>query len=425
MLGEADPQPADSTSAMLEILARSMSQLQDMQARTLQKGLDDEAPEAVKSQVPALPVLAAPEGVTTGIVLQDWLAQIAIAMQDLSPSSGAWWSKVMDVVHNTYTRWLGSTPLERLQLQPQQYSALAEGKWMRVNARACSMLLQSFTDVVKQDMISRRIVQHATLILFRLHTMYQPGGASEKTLVLGNLQTPSTCASLDEALIWLRAWPRWIQRCQDLNMMCPDGTVLSRALTTVTSKFIAEGADAQFRTQLLRSTLRIDGQPSLDDVKRYHQHLQAELESAAAARTSTTLQQPKIQAAGVQGQGDKQQASTNSSNTTKAPCKYFFKPSGCRRGQNAPMAMTWELCLSLNAQGNVCSVEQKIIDSEIVPPRRLRLLPSLPLRQQVQAKAPQPRAQQDQRFRGWSRRVRPLLPTLLRLGWLPESRYGP
>ena len=122
---------------------------------------------------------------------------------------------------------------------------------MRVNARACSMLLQSFTDVVKQDMISRRIVQHATLILFRLHTMYQPGGASEKTLVLGNLQTPSTCASLDEALVWLRAWPRWIQRCQDLNMMCPDGTVLSRALTTVTPKFIAEGADAQFRTNYL------------------------------------------------------------------------------------------------------------------------------------------------------------------------------
>ena len=336
MLGESDPQPADSTGAMLEILARSMSQLQDMQARTLQKGLDDEAPEAVKSQVPALPALAAPEGVATGIVLQDWLAQIAIAMQDLSPSSGAWWSKVMDVVHNTYTRWLGSTPLERLQLQPQQYGVLAEGKWMRVNARACSMLLQSFTEVVKQDMISRRIVQHATRILFHLHTMYQPGGASEKTLVLGSLQTPSTCTSLDEALVWLRAWPRWIQRCQDLHMMCPDGTVLSRALTTVTSKFIAEGADAQFRTQLLRSTLRIDGQPSLDDVKRYHQHLQAELESAAAARTSTTMQQPKIQAAGVQGQGDKQQYSNTSTTTTKAPCKYFFKPSGCRRGQKCP-----------------------------------------------------------------------------------------
>ncbi|OLP78092.1 Retrovirus-related Pol polyprotein from transposon TNT 1-94 [Symbiodinium microadriaticum] len=335
-VGGGIAQQPDSTNAMMEILARSMSQLQDIQARSLQKGLDDEAPEAVKSSVPVLPLLTAPEGVSTGIVLQDWLAQIAIAMQDLSPSSGVWWSKVMDVVHSTYTRWLGSTPLERLQLQPHQYGSLAEGKWTRVNARACSMLLQSLTETVKQDMISRRVVQHAALIMFRLHTMYQPGGASEKTLVLGNLQTPNTCASLDDALTWLRAWPRWIQRCQDLNMMCPDGTVLSKALTTVTSRFIAEGPDAQFRTQLLRSTLRIDGQPSLEDVKRYHQHLQAELESAAAARTVPAVPVPKLHAMGATGNADKPQAAATSSAGTKQPCKYFFKPNGCRRGQKCP-----------------------------------------------------------------------------------------
>ncbi|CAE7239682.1 unnamed protein product [Symbiodinium sp. CCMP2456] len=319
------------------MLTRSMTQLQEMQAKTLQRMLDEEAPEAVKSSVPVLPPLPSPEGISTGIVLQDWLAQIAIAMQDLSPSSGAWWTEVMEAVQTTYTRWLGSTPLERLQLQPLQYKRLSEGKWTRVNARACAMLLQSLTEVIKQDLIARRVVQHTVLIMFRLHTMYQPGGASEKTLVLGNLQSPVSCDSLDDALAWLRAWPRWIQRCQDLSMMCPDGTVLAKTLTAVTSKFIAEGGDAQFRTQLLRSTLRIDGQPSLDDVKRYHQHLQAELESAAVSRTLPPALLPRVKAIGVGAQQERSTSSVSSpTSQSKTPCKYFFKASGCRRGQKCP-----------------------------------------------------------------------------------------
>ncbi|CAE7750140.1 GIP [Symbiodinium sp. CCMP2592] len=243
-------QPGPSASGAL---TKSMTQLQEMQAKTLQRGLEDDVPEAVKSSVAVLPPLVSPDGQSAGIVLQDWLAQITVSMQDLSPSSGMWWGKVVSLVRDTYAKWLGCTPLERLQLQPLNSSALSEGKWTRVN--------------------------DAVLILFRLHTAYQPGGASEKTLVLQSLQTPSAGESLDEVLTWLRGWPRWIQRCADLNMLCPDGTVLAKTLTSVTSKFIAEGGDSQFRTQLLRSTLRIDGQPSLEDVKRYHQHLQAELES--------------------------------------------------------------------------------------------------------------------------------------------------
>ena len=326
----------DSTNTMLEVLARSMTQLQDMQAKTLQKNLDEDSPEVVKSNATSLPMLSAPEGIATGIALQDWLAQIAIAMQDLSPSSSTWWAKVVEVVQDTYTTWLGSTPLERLQLQPQNYVVLSQGKWTRVNARACTMILQSLTEAVRQDLIARRVVQHAVLIMFRLHTMYQPGGASEKTLVLSNLQSPTAGDSLDEVLTWLRSWPRWIQRCQDLSMTCPDGTVLAKTLTAMTYKHISEVGDAQFRTQLLRSTLRIDGQPTLECVKRYHQHLQAELEAVAAARTLPPTPSPKIKAVGAIT-ADKQTTPTTPTSTGgRGPCKYFYKATGCRRGQKCP-----------------------------------------------------------------------------------------
>ena len=326
----------DSTTAMLEALTKSMTQLQEMQVKSLQKGLDDDAPEAVKSAVTVLPPLAAPEGYSTGIMLQDWLAQIAVAMQDLSPSSGMWWTKVMELVQVTYAKWLSCTPLERLQLQPASSSELAEGRWTRVNARACSMVLQSLVDVVRQDLIARRVVQNAVLILFRLHTTYQPGGASEKTLVLQSLQTPATCESLEDVLTWLRSWPRWIQRCQDLNMLCPDGTVLAKTLTSVTSRFISEGGDSQFRTQLLRSTLRIDGQPSLDDVKRYHQHLQAEMESIMTSRTSAPSLPPKVKALGLGSSSSSGTAAPPGGAPAKSPCRYFYRPAGCRRGQKCP-----------------------------------------------------------------------------------------
>ena len=54
---------------MLEVLARSMTQLQDMQAKTLQKNLDDDSPEVVKSTATSLPMLTAPEGIATGYSL--------------------------------------------------------------------------------------------------------------------------------------------------------------------------------------------------------------------------------------------------------------------------------------------------------------------------------------------------------------------
>ncbi|CAE7732746.1 RE2, partial [Symbiodinium sp. CCMP2456] len=324
---------------MLEALTKSMTQLQEMQTKSLKKGLEEEGTETVKSTIAPLPLLAAPEGNATGIVLQDWIAQLAISMQDLSPSSGTWWEQVMAKVQEAYGKWLGSTPLERLQLQPQGFSQLAEGRWTRVNARACSLLLQSFVDSIRQDLIARRVVQNAVLIMFRLHTTYQPGGASEKGIVLANLQTSAQLDTLEEALSWLRSWPRWVQRCLDLHMLCPDGTVLARTLTSATSRFIAENSDSQFRTQLLRSTLRIDGQPSLEDVRRYHQHLQAELGSMAVSK-HVTAPLPKIKAlTGAQPQQQQPALAAGAGGATpsqKQPCRYFYKSGGCRRGAKCP-----------------------------------------------------------------------------------------
>ena len=109
-------------------------------------------------------------------------------------------------------------------------------------------------------------------------------------------------------------------------MVVPDGSVLARALTSSTAKFVGENPDVQFRTQLLRSSLRIDSQPSLEDVVKYQQHLQAEVESLMAARATHSIPPPAIKSVEATNP-----SSPNSSSTSKPQCKYFIKTSGCRR----------------------------------------------------------------------------------------------
>ncbi|CAE7201042.1 RE1 [Symbiodinium microadriaticum] len=148
--------PATGEATVIEALAQSMKQLQDIQLKSLQKDNGGEdIPEAVKTSVATLPVLGPLDGDQSGLLFQDWLVQITTAMQDLSASSGVWWEGVRTIVVQSYSQWLGATPLERLGIEPTGSQELVAGKY-------------------------------------------------------------------------LRSWPRWLQRCQDMGMSVPDGTVLAR-----------------------------------------------------------------------------------------------------------------------------------------------------------------------------------------------------
>ena len=339
------PQPQDNrqgsegaaTTAILEALTKNLVSLQEMQLKSMKKDIEGEdSPEQVKSSAIALPMLLGPNEPSSGIVFQDWITQVSIPMQDLSTSSSLWWKQVLQLVQSTYNKWLSASPLERLHLEPVGHESLTTSRWTRVNSRACSLVLQAITEAVRLDLIARRAVQSMPMILFRLHTCYQPGGASERSAVLSNLQSPVQPTTLEAALQWLRSWPRWLQRCKDLNMMIPDGSVLAKALTTATSKYVGENADAHFRTQLLRSSLRIDSQPAVADVVKYQQHLQAEVEALMSARSASSTTAPAVKSVAAE-----QAASSATGGAAKPPCKYFLKASGCRRGAKCPYTHDW------------------------------------------------------------------------------------
>ena len=196
------------------------------------------------------------------------------------------------------------------------------------------MLLSAVDDSIKQDLIARRISQDMVQSIFRLYIAYQPGGSAEKGHVLRQLQNPQSPSNLQECLTVLRSWPRWVQRCKQVGMAIPDPTVLAASLTKIASPYLVQSQDASFRTQLLRTTLRLEASPTEESVEAYHTHLLAEVEMIVSPGN---VSKGKPSLSSMEGQPSPASPSSPSKGAKgELPCKYFLKANGCRRGGKCP-----------------------------------------------------------------------------------------
>ena len=174
-LGQAAPGQAGDP---LSLLVGGITQLQ---AARKKQDDGDASPEAVKPGTSTLPTLKPVESTTSSVELQDWMEMIAPAMADLSNSSAQWWTKVRTLAEETYALWSRASPLQRLNVQPPLGTDLESGKWARVNARGASMLMSAVDQSVGAELVARRLTQICPGIIFRLMTLYQPGGEQENS----------------------------------------------------------------------------------------------------------------------------------------------------------------------------------------------------------------------------------------------------
>ena len=321
---------------LLAALTAGVLQLQGLQAQlTMDKGDN----EVVKPGSPILPPLGPPEPANGSLIFQDWLELIHNPIRDLSNYSHVWWAHVLQVSREAYTRWCVASPLDRLSIEPQEQGS-ASGRWVRVNSRACGMILEALDPSVKAHILAHRATGVAACLLFRLFTMYQPGGGAERWLVLRSLQSPCLIQDVHSGVMALRDWGRWHRRCVECGMMVPDPMVLARALTEMTRGVLEGHSDAAFRMQCTRAVLRIDQHPSGEEVLTYHRHLLAEFETLALA-------QPEVsggKVAEISNSGE--QANKGHSVTqnekpglpTRKLCKFFVLSRGCRKGSHCEYA---------------------------------------------------------------------------------------
>eukprot|EP00439_Symbiodinium_sp_Y106_P081273 s340_g20.t1 len=288
-------------------------------------------------------------------------------MSDLSDGSGEWWLRVKHEASEAYQLWTSASPIEKLKIMPPHVAELETGRWGRVNSRASSMILLALPETVRQEMVSRRSTGSATAILFRLLTIYQPGGQQEKVTILQNLQQPGEEKDPQQAVTALRAWARWLRRCRDLGVSAPDPSLLARGLTSMTRLVLEREQEVNFRTSLVRSNLLVDTKPSYETVEQYYHHLLAECEAMAASTqpSSTTSTgaagnnkpEPKIKPMkpepkvspppppqpGTRTTAPAPSSEDNADKRAQVPCRYFGKSlKGCARGTKCPFRHSWE-----------------------------------------------------------------------------------
>ena len=120
-----------------------------------------------------------------------------------------------------------------------------------------TILLGVLPDQVRKDVIASRKVS-CLGILFRLYTIFQPGGSAERTALLKSITDLKVGHGVADVLSGSRQWRRWIQRARELGLATPDPLVLVQVLNRVTEALGRQGgAQVSFRMAAARQDLAV------------------------------------------------------------------------------------------------------------------------------------------------------------------------
>ena len=317
----------------------------------------------------------------SAVALQDWIEVIDGPLRDISDSSSWWWDSVKQRAQESYKKWVASGPYERLSLKPPTAEDLEKGKYSRLSARTAGMMLQAMSGVVRAEMVARAITRSPVALLFRLFTMYQPGGESEKAYILQYLVSPPKAQTATELVTVLRQWERLLLRADNLHIAKPDPSLLVRGLNGLVAEIWAKDKDVMFRTQLVKSKLGVDVSPSWETALQLHQHLRAESENLVNGLPTTTrsgtaepTRDPKLRPLQPSGSVPAKPPPTTTNTTTSTTstgsagasgvekkCKWFTEPGGCRRGAACKFVHSFEgvskknRCYTCGAEGHMAT----------------------------------------------------------------------
>ena len=245
-----------------------------------------ERPEEPAKYIGEIPKLAAAEISTSAVLCGNWIAQLRQIFAGLSPTAVQWWSNVEQVANLQYQRWLVADPLDRLLLDPATVIASFDPvRYQRVESRAVSLMLAAIPGPVKDEAVSNRWLSTASL-LFRIQCIYQPGGSSERAMLLSQLVGPEVVKSFSQGVMVLRRWQQHFFRVRELQAALPDSSLLLKGVDGSTGFILSQHPLLGFRVNAFRNRVSLDYNPSVASVLQLVKLLQAEFESAALSADS-------------------------------------------------------------------------------------------------------------------------------------------
>ena len=209
---------------------------------------------------------------------------------------------VMTAVEQAYHNWLQADPLMRLRMAPV-IPDMARG-WPRTENWVVGMLLQAVPKDIYEDLVANRHMS-AGQVMFKLYTVFQPGGRVERTSLLQMLvdwKGPSNNAA--EMVNSIRKWRRWVVRAEELQLVLPDPLVLAGVVAKMSDALARlGGAQAAYRLSSVRQHLGIDLRPGMQEIRTFSELLQAEAAEMALRQPGNRTQGPAAKPNNVVGVG--------------------------------------------------------------------------------------------------------------------------
>ncbi|CAE7447103.1 RE1, partial [Symbiodinium sp. CCMP2456] len=278
----------------------------------------------------------------------DWLHGLAGPMGDLTDGSSKWWAEVMMSLDRLNQDYMSVPTVRKVQLRAEDYATaeLRDSKWLRLDKRAASMLLQAVPESLKNELMASRL--STTIgILGLILVIYRPGSAAERQQVLRALENPGSGSTASDLVEVLRKWMRWLRRAQDLGLQVPDASILLKGLDTAARPQLEKNPEVVFRSNMMRFSLDLDSAPNLDNILRYHGRLLAEFEQLSfRGRTRTSgVSVPVVKnvnaSTDVGGSSTPKTGTSPSAGSTSKPCKFYLSDTGCQR-QKCKFVHDWQ-----------------------------------------------------------------------------------
>ena len=239
-----------------------------------------ERPEEPAKYISEVPKLPAMDISSSAVACGNWLAQLRQVLAGLSPSA------VEQAAAKHYQRWLIADPLDRLSLDPSGVIAIFdEHTYQRVESRAVTLILAAIPSHIRDEAVSDRWLSTAAL-LFRLQCLYQPGGSTERSMLLSQLTIPETVTSLKRAVTMLRRWQQQFHRIRELQASMPDPSLLLAGVDKATSGLLGNHHALAFRVNAFRHRVALDYNPTVPTVVQLVRLIQAECEAASLGQDS-------------------------------------------------------------------------------------------------------------------------------------------
>ena len=326
-----DPDQSDkSPAAHMGLLAQGIQQLQQLQLKK-----DTQDPELLKGAV-TLPALPEPYQDSSAVLFLEWIYETGQLVGSITDKATSWWNNNLELAKDAYHKFQNESPLKRLSIVAGNDDAVDGEKWARLEKRVMALLLASMSSSVKAEITMLRIdrVKHC---LYKLYTIYAPGGASERASLIKQLEYIQPHGNIIDMIAALRRWKKLIGRAAEMGVSLPDGSVLLVAVEAAIKPVTEAQKDVNFKLNMAKNELGLPYKPALSSVLTYADHVIAELQQVIPygkdqgvklKGVTADNRAPSSASTSPTGKGQKQQS----------PCKFWSTDEGCRRGSNCKYA---------------------------------------------------------------------------------------